>query len=278
MTRLLRYARQSDQALAENQLHNLAARQALVHYPSGAVYSFIPKNACTTLRYSLALANGCIAGPDDFTWVHANNSTFVATLRDLVTAPYTFTILRCPHARLASAFLDKIVGRKRDAWKLRRGARDTFELDDLTFRGFCDLLSARQLRMANIHWRPQIDFLVYQDYDDWFRLEAFAEAAEKIEARTGLKIHDARVLSRHVTDLPGLEPGDGFADCPVHELAAMRRAGRAPAHKALYDEELADKVAGWYAADLALYRDRFGPEGLLVSDGLDMWPLGRGDP
>lgn len=263
MTRLLRHARADFGTLRQNPAHNFAARHALVHYASGAIYSFIPKNACTTMRYSLALANGAIAGPEDFVWVHQNNTTFSAELRDLATAPYSFVILRCPYARLASVFLDKIVRSTGEAWALRRFDGDRFELDELTFRQFCRLLKTLRIRNGNIHWRPQCDFLVYDDYDGWFRLEAFAEAAAEITARTGLEVRDARALAGHGTDRYALEDGEGFADWPVLRLAEMQRAGRAPSHAALYDSALAAEVGQLYKADIALYTDRFGPGGLL---------------
>lgn len=126
MTGLLRYARGEEVALSQNGAHGFAAQHALVHYTSGAVYSFIPKNACSTMRYSMAIANNCISGPEDWTWIHKNNGTFVATLPELVRAPYSFVILRCPHARLASVFLDKIVDRTPELWQLYRKMRDGF--------------------------------------------------------------------------------------------------------------------------------------------------------
>ncbi len=39
MTGLLRYVRSEDVPLSQNKAHSFAARNALEHYPSGAVYS-----------------------------------------------------------------------------------------------------------------------------------------------------------------------------------------------------------------------------------------------
>jgi hypothetical protein len=252
--------------LRQNSAHNFAARQALVHYPSGAVYSFIPKNGCTTLRYSLALAHGMIDGPEDFVWIHENNPTFAADLRDLITTPYSFVILRCPHARLASVFLDKIVGRTPEAWQLRKLAGEELKLGDLTFRTFAEMVKLPRNRKANPHWREQTDFLVYDDYDGWFQLEAFAEAAQQIEARTGLVLHDTRGMMRHGTDQYSLESAECFADTSLDDIAAMRREGRSPAHKALYDPDLITTVSAMYKTDIELYRDHFGAGGLLFPD------------
>lgn len=264
-SRLFRYARQSIKNLTNNQPHQFAAGRALVHYPSGSIYSYIPKNACTTLRYSLAIANGCLEGPENFEWVHNNNQTFKAELRDMVTAPYTFVILRCPFTRLASAFLDKIIGREADYWPLHRHEQGALDFETLTFRGFIELLQRPGRLRFNPHWRPQIDFLVYEDYDNWFALETLSDAFRLITERTGLEIHDARGLSRHSTQSDAHAPPDTYADMPAPELYELRRAGTLPRHIDLYDEGLIKTVSGLYAEDISLYKDRFGAADLLTS-------------
>lgn len=249
--RLLRHARGQLVALAKNGPHNTAATQALVHYPTGAVYSFIPKNACSTLRYSLALANGCIAGPEDWAWIHPNNGTFRASLRELVTAPYTFVVLRCPYARLASVFLDKIVGRYPDFWGLHRLTGDTLDPEKTSFRQFVTTLGKYRALAKNIHWQPQSAFLVYETYDDVFALERFGAAVAALATR-GIAVADARPLTKHGTSHLAQEDGE-FADAPIHRLAAMKRQGKVPAHRALYDEALVARVARLYAEDIDLY-------------------------
>jgi len=78
-------------------------------YQSNALYSYIPKNACSTLRFSVAKANGCISSLEQGHWIHANNTVFNATLAEAIKASYTFVILRCPYRRLASAYLDEFL-------------------------------------------------------------------------------------------------------------------------------------------------------------------------
>jgi hypothetical protein len=262
-SRLLRFARAARQPLAANPQHTFAARHALVHYHSGAVYSFIPKNGCSTLRYSLALAHGCIAGPEDINWIHNNNGTFKAELRDLVTAPYSFVVLRCPYARLASAFLDKIVGQTVVMWQLHDQVDRAFAPDQLSFRQFVQMLSPRVVRYSNLHWRPQEDFLVYEDYDDWFRLEDFSTAGARIEERCGLTLHDARPLTKHGLDQFDRIDDGFFGDMPVQEIRKMKRNGKAPSYRALYDDGLKTAVSRMYSADIALVREKTGSVGLL---------------
>jgi len=259
--RLLRYARAELVPLARNSAHGAAADQALVHYPTGAVYSFIPKNACSTLRYSFALANGCIAGPEDWVWIHPNNGTFRASLRELVTAPYTFTVLRCPYARLASVFLDKIVGRTPEFWGLYRRMADGLDPEETTFRDFVTALERPGELAANIHWRPQAELLVYERYDDVFALERFGDAVGRLAAR-GIAVADARALTGHGTGHLTAETGD-FADTPLHALTEMRRAGRVPAHAALYDMGLIARVRALFEADMTLYQTLCGAGDML---------------
>lgn len=268
MTGLLRYARTETVALKDNAAHGFAAQHALLHYPSGAVYSFIPKNACSTLRYSLARANNCISGPEDWVWIHPNNATFTATLPDLVRAPFSFVILRCPHARLASVFLDKIVDKTPELWQLYRLTRDGFDPDMLTFRDFVTLLSDPDLLKANIHWRPQTDFLVYDNYTRVFALERFSTIAATLRDAIGFDIHDARVLTGHGTDAVTLTHTGRFADTPLNVLAEMKRGGQLPAHARLFDDRLARQVASLYASDMSIYADYLGPEDLTFSNFL----------
>ena len=111
MTGRLRYASDALAPLAANEPFQFARRHALLHHASDSVLTFIPKNGCTSLRVALAQANVVISGPGQWQWIHSNNVTFAAELRDLARAPRSLVILRCPHQRLASAFLDKIVRR-----------------------------------------------------------------------------------------------------------------------------------------------------------------------
>ena len=105
--------------LDANKRHIFAARHALAIYSRKAICTYIPKNACSSLRYSIALMNGLIEGPEDIDWNQSNNKTFCASLAEILTAEYTFVVVRCPFARLASAFLDKAINEKRRVQKLR---------------------------------------------------------------------------------------------------------------------------------------------------------------
>ena len=95
--------------VGENKLHNWSSNYVLSIYSINSVYTFIPKNACSTLRFSVAIANGFIKDLKDIQWIHNNNGTFKSTQREVSLQDYTFVVLRCPYTRIASCFLDKIV-------------------------------------------------------------------------------------------------------------------------------------------------------------------------
>lgn len=246
--------------LTGNPRHAFAARHALSLFGSRSVYSYIPKNACTTLRFSLAIANGCLRPEDDPAWVDANNATFVAGLPALLTADYTFIVLRCPYRRLASAYLDKLT--QDTGWR-RRFLEILGEPDAaLSFRSFVKLIQRRGLRRSDHHWAPQVDFMVYRQYDDVFRLEDYETMRDALAERIGLVLYDTR--SRVPHGLDRFEPVEGaFADVPALTIGQLQSEGRSPGHAALYDDEVRALVDKAYAKDLDYYRHRFGGDRLL---------------
>jgi hypothetical protein len=237
---------------------------ALRIYSANAIYSFIPKNACSTLRVSLAIANGCIRDAKDFNWIHQNNDTFSADLASALTASYTFVVLRCPYARLASAYLDKIVGHYPDAWQLYELTLRKIEVSAMSFDFFVRQLHKKTIRKANIHWQPQVDFLLYEHYDDYFCLENFAEAAAVLENKINLPVVDARDLTKHGIGRFTLLGGQGeYARHTAFDIMRLKHAGHCPSPVSLYTEELVAIVKECYRADLELYTSLFGNKNLL---------------
>lgn len=265
LNRSLQFTAQSYENLNQNSLHQFAASHALRLYQANAIYTFIPKNACSSLRVSLALANGCITDLNDFNWIHKNNNTFKADLPSLITASYTFTVLRCPFARLASVYLDKIVSRTPAAWQLRDALKRTLELDQITFHTFLNTLTKPSILKSDIHWRPQVDFLVYQQYDDYFCLENFPHAITTLQEKINLTVIDARPLTQHGIDhLEKIEDID-FSNTPPNAIQALKTNGQCPSPQSLYNEELIAIVNQLFQADIELYQQHFGSQNLMFS-------------
>jgi hypothetical protein len=257
--RFLKYAADTHEPLlAKNPRHMYAHRHAIHIYDSNAIYSMIPKNACSTLRLSIAVANGAIRGPQDAGWIHLNNKTFDPALADLMRADYTFVILRCPFARLASCFLDKFVGETPETGKYNKALANPVDLDRLSFRSFCLSLGEGDMLTANIHWAPQTRFLVFDKYDDYFCVERFDVASKTLGRKIGLKIVDARPATRHGIDgLKRLPPAEKFSDVAIRKLRELRAGGETPDPVSLYDAALTEFVGRTYAEDVTLYRNLF---------------------
>jgi hypothetical protein len=256
VTRVLRFSSDANVPLAANAGFQFARRHALSVYGSDSIYSFIPKNACSTIRLSLARANGTIASNDQFKWIHPNNDTFTASLRDLAKARFTFVVLRDPFDRLASVYLDKIVERYPDFWSLHAKCPGNLHPDAFSFGTFVRTICQPGFLRLNIHWRPQSDFLVYQDYDLWVPFERMAQFKDRIEERAGIVIHDARNLTAHGTDQFDTRIEGEFSATPPDEIRVMRKEGKCPTHASLYDDELRTIVRKAYAADFDCYHRR----------------------
>lgn len=252
--------------LSQNAAHQFAMSHSMMLYRRNALYSFIPKNACSTLRLSVAMENGCIDGIEQGHWIHANNQTFNATLADAIKAEYRFVVLRCPFRRLASVFLDKFIAKEPDAWQYRNGLGRKIELDDLTFREFVLSLKKPFIFNSNIHWRPQSQFLLYQEYDDYFALENFKQAIVTLKEKIGFGVVDARELTKHGTHAYQSLADKNYADTPAFDIALMKRQGQCPSHHALYDKELFELVSELYRQDITLYRDKCQAANLMQAE------------
>jgi hypothetical protein len=244
----------AEYGLRPNQRHDFAMAHALT-IPPGMIYSYIPKNACTSLRCAAGTANGL---GSDYTVFGNVQASIQATLPEVRDAQYTFVLLRCPYRRLASMFLDKSI---REQWRFDRvrGRLDRLlrrGVGHLTFRTFVGLLEAPGAMMAEHHWAPQTAFLLFEDYDDYFSVEAADAAFSALRSRFPLE--DTRTLSGHST--LGLTKIDGdFSDMPARKIRDLNRNGRIPSYRSMYDEDIRKRVADLYSADLALYRAMIGP-------------------
>ncbi len=263
--------------LAESS-QRLAAGHALAIRPAAAIYSYIPKNACSLLRHAVALANGL--SEDEALQALWGGAALVAGRAEIAAARYVFVVLRCPYRRTASAFLDRIAGPRPRArhllpryrgivgalrWPFAGGPlspEDAAAVAALTFTGFLRLLRACPPRARDHHFRSQSDFLLARGYDDVFAVEALDAAAPLLAERAGLRIDGALAPARH--HIAGLERVAGDAsEMTVATLSGLLREGRAPDYAALYGAESRALVEEIHGADLALYRRHFGAAGLL---------------
>ena len=257
--RILRYGTASpDSLLARNSSHMYAHRHALRIFESNSIYTMIPKNACSSLRLSIAVANGVLSGAEDIEWIHLNNTTFAASLADLMLARFTFVVLRCPYARLASCFLDKFVGNSPETAKYAHALGEQVSIEDLSFRDFCLSLGEANMLTANIHWAPQVNFLVYKDYDAYYCVERFGDAIAALPEKAGLPVIDTRPVTRHGLERFRHRPrSEHYSDATIRDLRKLRELGECPEPASLYDDKIISIIQGLYAEDLTLYNEKF---------------------
>jgi hypothetical protein len=265
MIRFFRYSQSTHNNLDHNPKHKFAQIHSLNIYRSDAIYTFIPKNGCSTLRTSIAYANGCIESEKDFAWIHDNNRTFIASLSELVKAKYTFVILRCPFSRLASVYLDKFVGQTLAIKHFVDLSDEEVIPENISFSSFIKGLKNPKVKNGNFHWRPQIDFLVYKDYDDYFVLEEFSKAQKILKEKIGFKILDTRTLTKHGTDGYNLVDDDIYSEASLIELIQMKANNIIPSHKALFNDELVEIVQELYRDDIQLYKSLFNNKYIMFS-------------
>ena len=146
--RILRNARLANLKITENEKYNFSLNHALEIYHLDAVCTFIPKNACSTIRYSIALANGFIKNIEDINWIHQNTQTFVPNQKDASLAKYTFVVLRCPFTRVASCFLDKVVNEVGVKFHDSNGIQLS-----INFHEFLSYIKSQNRINRDQHWR-----------------------------------------------------------------------------------------------------------------------------
>jgi hypothetical protein len=253
--RLLRNARLEYSTVSQNELYNFSLEHTLSVYPLDAVCTFIPKNACSTLRYSIAVANGFLRDINDIEWIHKNNQTFMSTQREASLASYTFVVLRCPYTRVASCYLNRVVD---------GNVKATDEIGNkvsINFHDFLSRIKSQNRCDRNHHWRNQSDFLHYEKYDEYFALESFSEAICSLGNR-GFKVYDSRAALKH--DLSNVKRAEGdFSKIKADELKKMKKVGYMPSYKSMFGDAEIELVNDIYSDDINLYKSHFGDNCLL---------------
>lgn len=252
-SRMIRNSYKDFSHLAVNERYKFSRQHALSIYAIDAVFSYIPKNACTSLRFSCALANGYVSDISHVNWIHKNNDAFIASKYEIRRASCTFVVLRCPYARIFSAFFDKLVGGEVNV--VEQGI-----VKDMTFRSFVSFVNKQAREDRNHHWRNQVDFLLYEEYDHYFCLEKFDDAIITLRS-LGFDVVDTRSAVGH--DTGALEKlGGELCDVPISELAIMKRRGQVPTLNSMYDPAVFRRVSEIYADDIELYISHFGSDNM----------------
>ena len=242
--------------LQGNKENKFAIKHTSIHYKSNSVCTWIPKNGCSNLRYSIAKQNGGIANIDEIAWIHKNNDSFNTTTREALQADYTYVILRNPFKRLMSFFLDKLCHQQNNQ---SDGSYDhAFKVFDFTgnlsFSDFVDYIweNPDSIR-CDEHTTPQCDFLLYRRYDSYFAMEKIKEVNQKIEEKTGILIEDIRDRNSIFTTKGCEYSPDITSTTKADDIRIYLDNNKAPIIENMYTISMIKKVAALYLQDILLY-------------------------
>lgn len=225
----------------------------------------IPKNACSTMRYSIALANGFIRDESEIGWIHQNNQSFTHSNRSAYLADFAFVIIRCPLSRIYSCYMDKIVAGSPIAKQIFDTAKYEQGASNVSFKNFLTILPRVD---GNIHWIPQTFFLLFDTYDEYFCFEKFEKVEKTLKLRINLDVKDTREILKHdISRLRG-EPIPKAWDVSAKQHLANRTQGIKPNIEDMFDVECVDLCKKLYRADLELYKDHFGSSALMERFGI----------
>lgn len=244
-------------SLENNQDHKFAQNNTLLHHKSNSICTWIPKNACSNLRYSIALANGIISSIEDIEWIHNNTGSVCATNEEILKASYCFVILRNPFKRLLSFFLDKICHKSSNSQsdKSYKGAHELFKTtDETTFEDFVSSIWRNpDLIEMDIHLKPQTDFLVYKKYDDYYQFEDFPKLEARILEKINLKIADVRDFNTIHTSKHHESAEELNSQTCIGDLKKYLSEGKKPIASNMYTNSMTKKAGTIYFNDIFLY-------------------------
>ena len=242
--------------IEKNKAHIFAKAHTLIYLKSNSICTWIPKNACSSLRYTFALGNGAIAGPEDIDWIHQNNATFSANNIQLLNADYTFVILRNPFKRLLSFFLDKLCHTYETKWDQSCiHAQKTFPLTpQSSFEDFVNYLWDNPISINNDHHtKSQCDFLVYEQYDDYLAFEKIHLSAQVIQKNTKIELKDSRQFNLIYTTKDTVESTKFSSSTTIEQIQVLAKEGLKPNPHYMYSDAMIKKIATLYLGDILLY-------------------------
>ena len=231
---------------------NFAMERTLLFWNENIAYTFIPKNACSSLRLTLAISNGLINSTKEHDFIHHNNNIFVPSLKEAFEASSSFVVLRDPVDRVISVYLDKFISKDLPAFHFCK--HQNIDIDDLTFLEFCKRIhnDANSLYL-NPHWIPQNKFLLFEkeSYTKVFNFNQLSELNDWLKEKN-ITFEDARPLTQHGTDSFAKESITCAYNQTIKELSSLKKEGSLPKKEDMLSDEILSFLKKAYIGDYAL--------------------------
>lgn len=223
-----------------------ALRHLYVYPHLKIAYSYVPKNACTSLKRLFGEAEGWLA-PDSPTAHVMRPRWWLSGMARYPLVDERVVVLRDPVDRVLSGYLEKFLRRDDPvAAKALAGGLDG-PGDDVTFADLVGYLVRTRDRHLDEHWRPQRDFLL-GSYSRVVRFEHLAEDTGFLAERGLVLGRRSRATSTLLADV-----GTGWGRRGAARLRTLRRRdGVLPSRASMVDDELAGLLRERYAEDVEL--------------------------
>jgi|GEM_PF-5712162 len=220
----------------------------------GLVYRAIPKNACSSLKYTFALLEKGMTVDEDPQAVENRFFTHSAFAKG---QSKSLICLRDPLSRALSGFLDKICNLDEDFSVV--AARDICNtlgleqaIENITFEQFCVYLSVRPSSTLDIHWRPQTDFHIFPFFDNVIFFESIGKELALLTDYGYCKVEVLRYKKRDAFNKKKLQI-EGASGLACHKIGALGDIGYLPDFDSFYNDNLADIIFRRFQDDFLLY-------------------------
>ena len=124
----------------------------------------------------------------------------------------------------------------------------------MTFEMFINMIWENpKIIYRDIHTTPQIDFLLFNEYDKYIPLENLSENIKDLELQSKIKFFDTRKYALNTTFDFKLISDKYYGDQKVRNLRELKSENILPNHAMMYNAETAYKCLSIYLSDVFLY-------------------------
>lgn len=230
--------------------------QDVFYFPATeCVFSSVPKNGCTTVKASLLQAEGI---PFTTTSIHKVAEPFRLRSVYVHDSTRSIIVLRDPVERAVSAYVDKIV-MLAEHWArdlVNSTLQGTGLVDSpvakLSFREFVQFLMLVPNDALDRHFRPQVDFWIFEQYDQVAVMGTSNSIEEALEA-VGVRMFGVAKHSRMRYDQMSVRASDLGPDTPAwtwRDLLLERTS--VPSADLLVTEDIRALLEARYRDDIEL--------------------------